>query len=359
MNSIMVCICTYKRPQLLRLLLNDLEGQTLEMESIIIVDGDPASGDVLVALQDKNISSRVIYVPSNHSNLSYQRYLGWGIAKNKRSDFLIYLDDDIRMPQKNSIEKLLLPFSDSQVVGVTGQIRFGSFDEKSAAQFPMLLDRENRGSQTSRLINWFGSSRKILPGGLTPVGERVAVNCEGEMAPVRVEWLRGGVMAFRMEAILKDCFIENLFAIYECRCGKGEDTILSRRVMRRGKLIFAPDVLFEHPNSDLPKTYPITSYKLGYSTAYSRRLLNDHYRIDKNPTVADRVALIRSYAWNNFYNFLQAMVHLRRYRLAYAAGYWVGSLRGLFQPPTAKALTPQIDWWKDAEAALQQAEEVH
>ena len=43
-----------------------------------------------------------------------------------------------------------------------------------------------------------------------------------------VEWLHGGVMAYRKNVLSKDCFSGDLFALDEIRCGKGEKTILSR-----------------------------------------------------------------------------------------------------------------------------------
>jgi len=160
-------------------------------------------------------------------------------------------------------------------------------------------------------------------------------------------------MAYRMSALRQDCFSEDLFALYHIRCGKGEDTFLSRQVLKYGKLVYVKNASFEHPNADTPKTYPVTAFRLGFSSAYSRRFLNDHYRITELPRFLDRMALIKSYLGNNLINFVRAMTHPRRHRWAYAWGYLRGSLRGLLQKPTAHNLTPQINWWQDAEEALQ------
>ena len=161
-------------------------------------------------------------------------------------------------------------------------------------------------------------------------------------------------MAYRLSALQQDCFSADLFSLNHIRCGKGEDTFLSRRVMRNGKLAYVTNAIFEHPNSDLPKTYPISSMRFGYARAYSRRFLNDHYRMDGRPRFADRLALINSYLGNNLINISQALIHPQRYRFAYAWGYFCGSVRGLLQKPTARNLCPDIDWWKDAEEAVTQ-----
>ena len=47
---------------------------------------------------------------------------------------------------------------------------------------------------------------------------------------------------------------------------------------------------------------------------------------------------------------------LNSYSFLFALGYFVGSVKGLFHKPTAKNLTPKIDWWKDAQEALAKME---
>ena len=163
-------------------------------------------------------------------------------------------------------------------------------------------------------------------------------------------------MAYRMDALMEDCFTEDLFALDQVRCGLGEDTILSRRVGTRGKLLYCFDTQIEHPNEDTSKAYPTKAFKYGHAIAYSRRFMNDHYIPFGKPTFSHRFALGRSYLGNFLVNWLTALAHPRSYRFAYAAGYTVGALRGVFISPIAKNLTPQIDWQADAGRALAQVE---
>lgn len=354
LTTFSICICTYKRPELLRLLIADIAAQSLLPDQLIIVDGDPASGEVKALLENSDKFKAIVYLASNHPNLAFQRYLGWRIAQTSKAVYLIYLDDDLRIFQPDAIEKLLAPLqTDEHVVGATGEIRMGAWDEKFAA-YQALQDRSQLPGIKYLLDGW-GSARYVPPGDITPMGNRTLPAIEPDQATATVRWLRGGVMAYSLSAIQQDCFSTDLFAMDHIRCGKGEDTFFSRRVMRYGKLVYTKNAVFEHPNSDLPKTYPTTAYRYGFSSAYSRRFLNDHYRVTQPPNFADRLALGRTYLGNNLINLAKTLAQPRRYRLAYAAGYFVGSLRGIYQKPTSRNLTPEIDWWGDAEKALAQA----
>jgi len=353
-QRLIVCIPTYKRTALLERLLKDISSQTVRPQVVVIVDGDPDSGSVKQVLLSSSIPStwQVLYVPSNHSNLAYQRYLGWRVARKTECDVLLYFDDDLRLLQQDTIEKILDPFTGDggDVVGVTAPSHtgdLGKFNETEA-----LRDHSTLLTQLARA---FGSFNKTRPGGLTPVGHRrwPAIDERNPYAPV--EWLQGRIMAYRMEALAQSCFSEDLFALTHIHCGLGEDTFLSRQVGTKGQMLMALNAQVEHPDDDTPKAYPYQAQKLAYATAYSRRFLNDHYRSPHPPTMADRLALVRNYLGVTTIAWLRAIASFKAYRYAYAWGYTLGSVRGLLQKPTAKNLTPDIDWWADAEEALAQA----
>jgi hypothetical protein len=161
-------------------------------------------------------------------------------------------------------------------------------------------------------------------------------------------------MAYKLAALTEECFSADLFALD--RIGVlGEDTFLSRRVGTKGDLLLAFCAQFEHPDADLPQAYPTRALKFGYTSAYSRRLLNDNYRGFDPPRFSDRVALVKSYLGTTLLNWCRALASPKKHRFAFAWGYTLGAFRGLIQKPTAKNLAPQIDWWQDAEAALRQA----
>lgn len=349
MHRLAVCIATFRRVHLLQGLLLDLVQQTVQPDCLIVVDGDPSTGDVPNMLQSLSLPTpwQVLYVPSNHGNLAYQRYLGWRLAQKHR--VLLYFDDDLRIPLPDTVEKIVAPlYSDEQpdVVGVTAPSVTGDiscFAETEALQ--------RRSDGVTKLASRLGSARDLHPGALSPTGNRILPEA-GDTRYSEVEWMYGRVMAYDLESLTKDYFSPDLFAMYELRLGKAEDTFLSHMVTSRGRVLLATCTTVEHPDADVPKAYPYKARALAYAIAFSRRFLNDHYRVTEPPHFSDRVALIKSYAGNTILNWWRAFTSFKAYRFAYAWGYTLGALRGLTQRPTAQNLTPNIDWWADAEAAL-------
>lgn len=345
-----VCVPTYRRTSLLRRLVEDVSLQSTQPEAVIIVDGDPATGDVLRMLSKLSLPAawKVVYVPSNHANLAYQRYLGWRVARDCGCDVLVYFDDDVRLPDPETITKLHAALSaDLRTVGVTAPSN--SVTQSGLEGTQPLADSAT--SALSALTTRVGLKTGTPPGGLTPVGHRRWPQ-PGAQAWATTHWLQGRVMAYRMSALDESCFSEDLFALTRVGCGLGEDTFLSRQVGRKGRLLMVFDTEVEHPGDDTPKAYPYRARPLAYATAYSRRFLNDHYRSPQRPTVSDRLALLRNYLGVTALAWLRAFASLRADRFAYAWGYTQGAIRGLLQKPTAKNLTPRIDWWADAEEAL-------
>lgn len=356
-KDLALCIPTYKRAKLLAELLDDVGRQSVQPGLVIVVDGDPKSGEVLGVLQNSGsgFGFTFCYVPSNHGNLAYQRYLGWRVAATEGSQILVYLDDDLRINDPHSLEHLIAPMlsSSSEVAGCTGEIRFGDLGNLGEGQ-QSLRDRQDFNQKPrSHLVRLFGSSRGLNPGELTASGHRCSVVRSAE-SQAAVQWLRGGVMAYRMSTLDEDCFSSDLFATYETRCGRGEDTLLSRRVASRGCLLMVFDAIFEHPNADAPKAYSTKAFQMGQAAAYSRRILNDNYRWPTAPTLADRFALWKSYGGNTMLSVFRALRSPKARRFAYAWGYFCGAFKGVFLPPSHQRLTPHIDWPKDAESALSQ-----
>lgn len=353
-SSLIICICTYKRQNLLRLLLDDIRSQSIDCKQIVIVDGDPASGEVLALLGSfsSNQFSQIMYVPSNHGNLSYQRYLGWRVAIEQSPKVLLYFDDDLRLPRKDTIERLMKPFSweNQNIVGVTADTLGGEVEKFNGAEILQDMKR-NRLKTNSWFIRAFGNSCGLGSGEMTPTGERIPPQ-RNATGYGKVTWLQGRVMAYKIDALTQNVFSDDMFALDHIRCGLGEDTFLSHRVATSGNMVFLFDSGILHPDDDLPKSYPYQARKYGYAYAYSRRLLNNYSKGYVTPGLVERIALIKTYIGHNILNLIKLVSNPRMYRLNYAWGYFLGSLRGLVQNPTAKNLTPNIDWWKDADLAL-------
>lgn len=348
-----IVIPTYKRAPLLQRLLEDISSQTVQPQAVIIVDGDSASGEVPQMLTNTALPAawRIVYLPSNHANAPYQRYLGWRVASEIGGDVLLYFDDDLRLQQPDAIAKVIAPFTwdEPDIMGVTAEVKTGDVLRLPGTE----ALRDPRSPLWFAMVKLFGSSARIPPGGLSPVGHRRLPVHEERDGYAVVQWLRGGVMAYRMESIDQDCFSQDAFAMAYIRCGLGvDDTALSRDMGSNGRMLMAFETGIEHPDDDTPKAYPYRARRLAYATAYSRRFLNDHYRSPAPPTRSDRLALLKNYVGVTVFAWLRAVTSFKAYRFAYALGYTQGAIRGLIQKPTAKNLTPQIDWWADADEAL-------
>lgn len=357
-SSFCTCICTYRRPELLSKLLADLSRQTVSPSTIIIVDGNPDSGDVLQVLRDDSVSSgkHFVYIPSNHANIAFQRYLGWRKAAQLQETLLIYLDDDLRITQRDAIANVIAPFHfHSQVVGVTAWIQKLDGPQAGNPEAVLLERGQGNGKFTSHLVQCFGSHTP--PGGLSPSGHRRVPAKQSNYHAV--EWLFGRVMAYSLSALTQECFSDDPFAMTYIGCGIGlDDTLLSHRVASKGEMLLAYNAIFLHPDNERPVAYPTTAYRFAYGVAYSRRLLNDNYRWPHPPQLSDRLALLRSYLGNIILSWGGALLHPAGHRFAYAWGYTRGAIRGIAQPPSARRLTPHIDWWRDADEALNNAIEI-
>jgi len=150
--ALALCVCTYRRPTLLARLLSDVLDQSLHLDRVIVVDGDPSSGEVVAALESHPITRRIdtSYVPSNHANLAYQRYQGWRVAQGCR--VLLYLDDDLRIPGRDHLRRLLSPLfaETADAVATTAAIVFPDRSESEPQRQLNELRRSSRGRGLSR-----------------------------------------------------------------------------------------------------------------------------------------------------------------------------------------------------------------
>lgn len=351
MPSPRVCvgICTYKRAGLLSKLMDDLFAQSHKPDRLILVDGDPASGDVKRIISNHPMKNIIRYVSSNHPNVAYQRYLVWRAACETPCDVLVYFDDDLRLPDKETLIRIAgFLYGETGVAGVTVPSATGPEDIFRGHE--VVFETQRRESKPSWFVRTAGSARNIPPGGLAASGHRRLP--EGKNSEETVEWLQGRVMGFRMSVLDEACFPEALFAANHIGCGFGEDTVISHIVSFKGKLLWVNTLKVLHPDDDLPKAYPLQPFRYGHAVAYSRRVINDYYRGLCPPTLRDRLALLKSYAGNILLSMLRFIAQPRRFRLLYLAGYTWGALKGSLMAPTSRNLSPGVEWRKDAERAL-------
>ncbi len=152
-HSVSIVVATYDRPDRLRNCLNQLQAQiTSRPIEIVIVDNHPVSGVTAPVLAE---FSGVTLVHEARQGLAYARNAGFLAAHH---EFVVATDDDVIMPP-DWLEKLLAPFSDPQVMAVTGNVLPLEL-ETHAQQLFEIYGGLGRGFQPKRVgCEWFRSFR--------------------------------------------------------------------------------------------------------------------------------------------------------------------------------------------------------
>jgi len=128
-NHISVCICTYKRPQWLKRLLDDLgtqETNGLFTYSIVVADNDQLrSAEAVVRDFAAGSTIPVTYCVEPRQNISLTRNKA---IENATGDFIAFIDDD-EFPTKRWLLTLFNACNKYDVDGVLGPVRC-HFDEE-------------------------------------------------------------------------------------------------------------------------------------------------------------------------------------------------------------------------------------
>src|SRR5437660_7426694 len=122
-KRISVCICTYKRPELLRRLLNCLSLQDTGgafTYSIVVVDNDRLrSAQTVVSDFAANSLISMMYCQEPRQNIALARNKA---VENAQGDFIAFIDDD-EFPAKNWLLSAFQACEKYQVDGVVGPVK--------------------------------------------------------------------------------------------------------------------------------------------------------------------------------------------------------------------------------------------
>ena len=210
---ISVVICTYRRPELLYILLKSLENQSKLPESIKIVgtvelDFSIAVNNQIIKLQEKGITVEKLFAPKG---LTKQRNFG---VDHLPADTTIvcFLDDDILIP-KNYFESVSNNFRDlPDAIG----IGFVTHDN---------LNRKNRIS----IWDSISMNNSFRPGKLLKSGINSGFDYQSK--PYLVDWLPGCSMSYKYNIFQNVNFDERRSDV-----GWGEDVDFSFRTKEFGNL---------------------------------------------------------------------------------------------------------------------------
>ena len=169
-----VCVCTYKRPELLKRLLRELAGQEtrgLFTYSVVVVDNDRLRSAETVILEFAATSTvPVTYDVEPAQSICLARNRGIAHAAG---EFIAFIDDD-EFPEKQWLLKLYQAADRDDVAGVLGPVK-SHFDEKPPDWVIGCKFFDRPGHPTGFVIHWAEGrtgnvllKRSILPPGELP-----------------------------------------------------------------------------------------------------------------------------------------------------------------------------------------------
>ncbi len=152
-DHISVCVCTYKRPVLLRRLLHELSRQEtggLFTYSAVIADNDEArSAEAVVEAARSEFGLAIRYCMEPRQNIALARNK---VIENADGEFLAFIDDD-EFPRKDWLLTLFRTCREHKVDGVLGPV-LRHFDQTP----PRWLEKSNfyvrRVNPTGMRVEW-------------------------------------------------------------------------------------------------------------------------------------------------------------------------------------------------------------
>jgi glycosyltransferase involved in cell wall biosynthesis len=179
---ISICVCTYKRPLLLKRLLKELACQEtcgLFMYSIVVADNDEArSAEATIADFRAVYKTKIIYCVEPRRNIALARNK---VVANAEGEYVALIDDD-EFPEPEWLLKLFETCNEFNVDGVLGPVK-RHFDEKPPAWFAKSSIYDRPVNPTGQLVEWENART-----GNVLLRRRII---EGEEAPFRPEFRAG------------------------------------------------------------------------------------------------------------------------------------------------------------------------
>ncbi|MFP4013448.1 MAG: glycosyltransferase family 2 protein [Chitinispirillaceae bacterium] len=128
-SDVTVCVCTYKRPQMLRKLLLELNKQKTDgvRFSVTVVDNDQGrSAELMVRTLRRSLKFRIRYVCEARKNIAGARNAA---VRNAQGEYIAFIDDD-EFPSNNWLEDMLETCDREKAQGVLGPV-LPYYDEAS------------------------------------------------------------------------------------------------------------------------------------------------------------------------------------------------------------------------------------
>ncbi len=152
-KHISVCVCTYRRPDLLKRLLDHLARQEMAGRftySIVVADNDSSqSAQSVVAEFAARSAIPIRYCVEPRQNIALARNK---VVENVKGDFAAFIDDD-EFPEKNWLSVLLSTCERYGVDGVLGPVK-RHFDEPPPKWLAKSHFYDRRINPTGTIVSW-------------------------------------------------------------------------------------------------------------------------------------------------------------------------------------------------------------
>ena len=243
-------ICTYKRAEPLKKLLDSVRQQSLSPNEILIIDGSPndRTKQMLAINGYDNLKYRK--VSKSETGLTKQRNVGIGLVDN-RSELICFLDDDIILT-KNYFKELIstyTEFPNALAVGgyINNEVEWTRSTETKKTTRKFLFDGWSREEPLRfRVRKWFGLLPDANPGYLPTFSHGRSIGFLPPSGKVyQVEQIMGGVSSYKREIFTRINFSE-YFEGY----GLYEDADFSLRISKMGKLYVNTNAQLSHYHHD-------------------------------------------------------------------------------------------------------------
>lgn len=179
---ISICVCTYKRPHLLKRLLNKLlrlETGGLFSYSIVVADNDEArSAEATVSEVRASTGVRIEYCVEPRRNIALARNK---VVASARGEYVAFIDDD-EFPASEWLLKLFITCNEYGVDGVLGPVK-RHFDQTPPAWFKKSSIYDRAVNPTGQIVDWEDART-----GNVLLRRRIIAN---EAAPFRPEFRAG------------------------------------------------------------------------------------------------------------------------------------------------------------------------
>ena len=186
LQHISVCICTYRRPELLERLLADLETQEtagLFSFSIVVVDNDAGeSAREVVSTFARRTNRTVVYDIEPEQNISLARNRA---VRNSVGDYIAFFDDD-QFPQRDWLHSLYEAQKAYDADGILGPVK-PYYDEVPPRWLVKGKFYERPIHESGRIIGWRSGRtgnvllrREVLAGDPQPFDPRFGSGSEDQ-----------------------------------------------------------------------------------------------------------------------------------------------------------------------------------